>query len=66
MKKTDKKPKLKLTGRDGNAFFILGRAQQVARKAGWTEEKIKEFFAEAQSGDYDNLLTACMKWFDVS
>ena len=60
------KPELVLVGEDGNAFSILGRAQRVARKAGWPEEQIKEFITEATSGDYDHLLQTCNKYFDVS
>jgi hypothetical protein len=56
------KPKLKLTGEDGNAFFILGKARRVAlaNKMDW--EAIK---AEATSGDYNDLLATMMKYFDV-
>ncbi len=64
--KASDRPKLKLTGRDGNAFFMLGRAQETARKAGWPKSKVEEFMRDAKSGDYDDLLRTCMKWFDVS
>ena len=59
------KPKLKIIGEDGNAFFILGHAQRAAKKAHWSEEKIKEFMDEARSGDYDHLLQTCVEYFDV-
>jgi len=59
------KPKLKLVGFDGNAFSILGRAKQVAQKAGWTKEEIDAFLKKAMSKDYDNLLRVCMEKFDV-
>ena len=59
------KPKLKLVGEDGNAFFILGRAINIARHSGWSEEKIDTFKKAATSGDYDNLLAVCMDYFDV-
>lgn len=59
------KPVLELTGQDGNAYAILGRASRVARKAGWTTEEIKRFHDEATTGDYDHLLQTCMKYFDV-
>ena len=58
------KPQLSLVGQDGNAFFILGRAQAVARKAGWTQERIDKFIEEATSGEYDHLLATCMEHFD--
>lgn len=61
-----KKPKLQLTGKDGNAFFILGRAKDTLRKAGFTQQEIAAYEAEATSGEYDNLLAVTMKWFDVS
>lgn len=59
------KPKLKLIGEDGNVFFILGKATREARRAGWSEEKIKKFQEKAMSGDYNNALQVCMEHFDV-
>ena len=59
------KPELELSGQDGNAFFIIGRATKVGRKAGWNEEEVKKFQKEATSGDYDHVLQTCMKYFDV-
>ena len=59
------KPELKLVGEDGNAFAILGKAVRVARTAGWSQEEIQKFQAEATSGNYDNLLFVCQKYFDV-
>jgi hypothetical protein len=62
-KELDKKrPKLKLTGEDGNAFFILGKAKRVARKNNMNWDEIK---AEATSGNYDHLLQTMMKYFEV-
>lgn len=59
------KPKLQLTGQDGNAFNILGLATKAARTAGWPKEKIDKFTAKAMAGNYDELLQTCMKFFDV-
>jgi len=59
------KPVLELVGQDGNAFSILGKALKVARKAGWTEDQVKKFQKEATSGNYDHLLSTCMKYFEV-
>lgn len=58
-------PKLKLSGSDGNAFAVIGKARRVAKKAGWSEEEIKNFQDEAMSGDYNNLLRTCAKYFEV-
>ena len=60
------KPKLQLTENDGNAFFIMGRAQKAARRAQWPQEKIDEYMNKARSGDYDNLLRVTMEYFEVS
>jgi len=56
------KPVLRLTGQDGNAFAILGKARRVARKNNMNWEKIQ---SEAISGDYDHLLQTMCKYFDV-
>lgn len=58
------KPTLKLVGQDGNAFFILGRAHQAARRAGWPDAKWKAVSEKARSGDYDNLLRVMMEEFN--
>ncbi len=57
--------KVRLVGKDGNAFTILGLCQRAAVKAGLSREEIHEFFVEAKAGDYDHLLQTCMKWFVV-
>jgi hypothetical protein len=58
--------RLRLTGKDGNAFNILGMAQAALRKAGATPEQKKEYLDEATAGDYNDLLRVTMEWFDVS
>jgi len=59
------KPKLKLVGEDGNAFAIIGRARNAARKAGWSKEQIEKMQNQATSGDYNNLLQTMMEFFDT-
>ena len=59
------KPVLVISGESGNAFVILGIAKSVARKAGWTTNKITKVFEDATSGDYDHLLQVMMENFDV-
>jgi hypothetical protein len=58
------RPKLRLVGKDGNAFAILGRAHQAARRAGMPEDEWKKIQAEATSGNYDHLLVTMLKYFD--
>ena len=58
------KPKVKLIGKDGNAFFILGTVRKALVKNGM-EQEAKEFMEKATSGDYDNLLKVVMDYVDV-
>lgn len=57
---------VELTGQDGNAFFIIGRASGALRKGGATPEQVTEFTREAMSGDYDHVLQTVMAWARVS
>ena len=56
---------LQLTGKDGNAFNILGICLQAMRRAGLSQEERDAFQAEATSGNYDHLLATCIEWFNV-
>jgi len=56
---------VRLIGTDGNAFAVLGHVQRALREAGWTQENIEAFRAEATSGDYDHLLGTVMRHLDV-
>lgn len=56
------KPTLELSGVDGNAFMLLGKARKVALKNNMDWEKIQ---SEATAGDYDHLLQTLMQYFDV-
>jgi hypothetical protein len=54
-----------LIGGNGNAFAILGACQKAAKRAGLTVEQIKEFRDDATSGDYNKLLSTCIRYFNV-
>lgn len=62
-----KHPEIEVTlvGEDGNAFAIMGRVARALKRAGVAQTEVDEFYAEATSGDYDNLLQTCMKWVEV-
>lgn len=62
---TKQKPKLKLTGKDGNAFAIMGECSRAAKKAKFPPEKIKKMMNEMMSGNYNNLLSVACEYFDV-
>ena len=56
---------VQLTGNDGNAFAILAAVTKALRKNKVSKEEIDQFQKDAMSGDYNNLLTTCMKWVTV-
>jgi hypothetical protein len=56
---------VRLVGMDGNAYAIMGRVQDALRTAGVSEKECKQYFTEATSGDYDNLLRVTMSWVNT-
>ena len=63
MPKTD--VTVKLAGRDGNAFAIMGAVKKALRQAGQHRELIDMYIEEATSGDYDHLLQVTMDYVNV-
>lgn len=60
------KPRVKLSDEDGNVFSILGRCLKAARKAGWSENQLKEFSGKATSAhSYEEVLQLVMNEFEV-
>lgn len=58
--------KVKLSGKDGNVFSIIGRMSGALKKAGH-KEAADEFCNKAISaGSYDEVLQMCMGYVDVS
>ncbi len=53
---------LELVGVDGNAYAIMGVFSRQARREGWTQEEIDQVLEEAQSGDYNHLLSTIMTY----
>lgn len=43
-------------GPDGNAFFLLGTATQLAKSLRYSKEKISEMLRDMKSSDYEHLL----------
>lgn len=56
---------VKLVGKDGNAFAILGAVSKALRKASVAQADVDAFFTEATAGDYNHLLQTCMLWVEV-
>lgn len=55
---------VQLTGQDGNAFVIIGTVSAALRRAEY-RDAADEFFEEATSGDYDNVIRTAMKYVSV-
>lgn len=56
---------VELTSIDGNAFSIMGATTKAMRRAGIPKEEQDKYFAEATSGDYDDLISTTLKWVSV-
>lgn len=64
----NEKPKVDLgciSGPEGNVYCIMGRCQEAAKRAGWTQEQIESAIAAMKGGDYENLLRVAAQFFDV-
>jgi len=57
--------KVQLTGKDGNAFFILGSVTKAMRRAKVSQEDIDAYMSEATAGDYNHLLRVTMQTVDA-
>lgn len=57
---------VRLSGHNGNAYYIIGRVKNALRRARVPDSKVQKFIEQAMSGNYDNLLATCMKWVTVS
>ena len=58
-KKSEMKPQpieIDLTGPDGNAFALMGKARNFARQLGWSPEEVTKMLSDMQSGDYEHLV----------
>jgi hypothetical protein len=49
-----------LTGPDGNAFMLIGKAGNLAKQLGLDKDKIQK---EMMGGDYDHLVKVFDKYF---
>lgn len=66
----DRKPRVRLSGMDGNAFAIMGSVKKAMNDFYETREQANKYFSdyqtEAMSGDYDHLLQTTMKYCEVA
>ena len=55
---------VQLTGESGNAFAILGRVHRAILRSNHPE-LAETFLHEATEGDYNDLLSTCMRYVEV-
>lgn len=61
-----KYPSIVVPVREGaGAFAILGPVKRALARAGVSNDEIGIFYADAMSGDYDNLLKVCRQWVTI-
>jgi len=60
------KIKVKLTGKNGNAYNLLGLVNRALEKGKVSKKERNAFLKEAMSGDYNHLLATCCEWVNVS
>lgn len=53
-----------LVGINGNAFSVMNYTSKAMKKAGYTQEEIKQYTQSAMSSDYNHLLVVSMDWID--
>lgn len=58
--------KVRLTGKNGNAFNLMGIVTAALKKANVPKVETDKFLEEAMSGNYQNLLRVCGKWVHMS
>ena len=63
-KKTSRnKIEIDLTGPQGNAFFLIGTANKLAKQLDYSKEDADKLRQDMMSGDYENLLSIFDKHF---
>lgn len=59
--------RVRLSGKDGNVFLIMGRVRRALAQAGAADQDVKSFMNEIMNaGSYDEALQTVMRWVDVS
>ena len=62
-KSNNQKMVIDLDGSQGNAFVLLGTAQQILQNSRMNKDTIKVVLDEMKSGDYLNLIKTFDKYF---
>ena len=51
------------SGPDGNAFYLLGLAQDLAKRCDYTPKEIDKMMTELKSSDYEHLILTFDKYW---
>lgn len=54
--RVQEKEVIDLQGPQGNAYYLLARAQSFAGRIGYSEYDIKKLMEEMKAGDYEHLI----------
>lgn len=54
-----------LVGVDGNAFAVMGYVSNAMRRSGYKKEEVDDYLADAQSSDYNHLLSVSVQMVDT-
>jgi len=52
-----------LNGPEGNAFYLMGMANDFAKQLGWSQEQRAKLRVELTFSDYENLINIFDKYF---
>lgn len=58
-------PTIKLLGKDGNAYNILGLVKQRCKELKVSDDVIQHILSEMMGGDYNNLLRVVSTYFKI-
>ena len=61
--KEPRKQVIDLTGPQGNAFYLMGVANNFMRNLEFTQEEAESIHEELKSGDYEHLIKTFDKYF---
>lgn len=59
------KPEAIVVGQDGNAYSVMGIVSRSLKRAGASKSYIDQYYEDATSGDYDNLLVVSWKYANL-
>ena len=62
----ENRPRVKLSGEDGNAFAIMGACARAWKKAGRDGKSWTAIQLDMMGGDYDHLIQVAMRHFNVT